>query len=136
MNPNLLKLFVKSFVFLNKPASAYIKFTYNTTINIPSSSLPIQYSWSSFCGGTLISENDILSAAHCFVNRVTFTFENIQYNVTVTPNELFPTYESMYTIYVGMHNKNNVDLAQELIVEKIILVGIINFIHYIIFYIL
>ena len=86
-----------------------------------------EQTWTSFCGGTLISESTILTAAHCVVKSVPFTYQNVLYNLKVEPNEFFSTFESMYTVYVGLHDKKQIDSAQKLAVKKISLVNKIQY---------
>jgi secreted trypsin-like serine protease len=53
------------------------------------------------CGGTLIDRFTVISAAHCIVNEIQLSFfEKMQ----IVPNEYYPTYESMFTIYAGIYN--------------------------------
>jgi hypothetical protein len=56
------------------------------------------------CGGTLINRDTIISAAHCVVAKIDFHFRGRQYSVEAKPNNYFPTYESMYTVYLGVHS--------------------------------
>lgn len=56
--------------------------------------------YSTFCGGTLIDNDTIITAAHCFVNY--FYLDHLV--IRVVPNEFHPTYASMYKVYAGVHD--------------------------------
>lgn len=63
---------------------------------------------SSTCGGTLIDRSRIITAAHCFVKDASFSFNGTNIPITVRPNIYHPTYTSMYTVYLGLHNLSSV----------------------------
>lgn len=67
------------------------------SISTSSGKLRVSYK----CGGTLIRGNVILTAGHC-LNYV-FDFSS-NGKVTYTPNSDFPTIESTYSIYLGLHD--------------------------------
>lgn len=60
------------------------------------------------CSGTLINRNTALTAAQCLVESVSFTSNNRLFSFKVVPNNYFPTFESMYTAYIGMHDISGV----------------------------
>ena len=45
-----------------------------------------------------------MTAAHCFVTEVTYTYSGYEMVHTVETNEQYPTFESMYTVYLGLHS--------------------------------
>lgn len=49
-----------------------------------------------------------MTAAQCLVENVKFTSNNRDFSFKVVPNNYFPTFESMYTAYVGMHDISGV----------------------------
>lgn len=54
------------------------------------------------CGGTIINRYTVLTAAHCLNKIYTTGYTSIP----LEPNEFFPTYESMFDIYVGIFDKS------------------------------
>lgn len=60
------------------------------------------------CGGTLITRNTIVTAAHCIVEIVDFVYNFKTYYINVEPNSYYPTKESMYKVYLGLHNNEGV----------------------------
>lgn len=59
-------------------------------------------SYSAVCAGTLIDNDTIITAGHCFLKYI--YIENLIYRVV--PNKFHPTYASMYTVYAGVHDIN------------------------------
>jgi hypothetical protein len=64
--------------------------------------LPLEYG--SICSGTLVNRHTILTAAHCIVE----SFETADGdNMLIQPNKYYPTYESMFTVYIGVNAFQN-----------------------------
>ena len=89
------------------PSLAYIEFNYKAQIRIK------KHYWKTFpirasCGGTLIDRVTILTVAHCIQTTLTVTYEDKVYFVNVKPNSYFPTYESMFKIYLGIQNLSTI----------------------------
>ncbi|RMZ99633.1 transmembrane protease serine 13-like [Brachionus plicatilis] len=57
------------------------------------------------CGATLIEDDKLLSAAHCFKTSITLSDGT---KVTVQPNIYHKDLNSMYTIYLGLHDKTSI----------------------------
>lgn len=45
-----------------------------------------------------------MTAAHCVVSKIDFNYRGRMYTVETKPNNYYPTYESMYSVYLGMHD--------------------------------
>ena len=107
---------------------ALIKFSYEQTFFIPKENVNVKFTFGGLCGATLIDKYTILTAAHCVSRVVYFTYNDVDYKGYVEPNKLYPTIESMYSVYLGLHDistlKNkNIDPAKKFSVAKIIIVS-------------
>ena len=56
------------------------------------------------CAGNLIDRETVLTAAHCLPTEIDHNLINQNRNLKVVPNSFYPTYESMFTIYLGLHD--------------------------------
>lgn len=83
------------------PSSAYIVFSYESHVKVLDEVVHIERHF--ICSGTLINRNTVLTAAHCIVKEIEFTYESAHYSLTVTPNMFYPTFESMISVYLGVH---------------------------------
>lgn len=85
------------------PSMALILFKYTAIYEIAGvkfRSNPVM----SYCGGTLIDRDTVVTAAHCFNEKVKITINGYQINYPVGPNEEHSSIESAYTVYLGLHD--------------------------------
>ncbi|CAF0932506.1 unnamed protein product [Brachionus calyciflorus] len=80
------------------PSIAFVEFTYKYDFNM------ITYTVTSRCGGTLINRDTIVTAAHCYLSTINRSDGS---KIRVIPNKYFQTIESMYTVYLGLHDVRN-----------------------------
>ena len=74
------------------------------------------------CTGTLIDWNTVLTAAHCIDFERVYSENGVNYKYRITPNEFYPTLESTYTVFLGLHNLShfNQHITVNATIKKII----------------
>ena len=113
------------------PSIAFIRWNFKANYRLPTG-LTVTYTSPTYsCDGTLISTRKILTAgnnkkeitfieiikiklfsftlAHCIPTTIRFTFEGVSYTFAVTPNSYYPTYGSMFSVYLGLHDKTSIE---------------------------
>ncbi|CAF0947204.1 unnamed protein product [Brachionus calyciflorus] len=105
VNPNVKIVGGKEAEANSWPSLVSIKFNYKFYVTIQNN--VYEFKQSSSCGGTLINRKTVLTAGHCFLTEVTYSYDGRTYFYTVVPNELYPTFESMYTVYIGLHSTSD-----------------------------
>ncbi len=78
------------------PAIAFIYIVYNDPY-------PSVHSRALFCSGTLINRDTVLTAGHCVLDA-SFT------EFPLVLGKRNPTYESMYTVFLGAHDLTSLEL--------------------------
>jgi len=86
------------------PSTAYVRMTYRTDIYFGQNKITRDFS--SICGGTLIRRNAVLTAAHCIVRRFRYVYDGQEYFANVVPNSYYPTYGSMFKVFLGSISSN------------------------------
>lgn len=92
------------------PSIVWIKFKYRFSVSYENKSLTLDDEKS--CGGTLLNSDTILTAAHCIINHVSYSFNQSKFIYELKLNEYYQTFESMYTVYLGIHSKSNISSSQ------------------------
>jgi secreted trypsin-like serine protease len=105
------------------PSIAHLEFEYTGIVNIEGKL--IEHSVAFMCAATLIDRQVVLTAGHCVDRTFSVYGENTNqlYTYTITGNSAYPSFESCFTIYLGMHDlndKNNSTLVKKVSVRKAI----------------
>lgn len=100
------------------PSVAFIVLSYRTTfLGITNKSITTAFNF--YYVGSLISSKAILTTANFIPQDVIITEDNANYLINVIPNEYYPTYESMFTAYLGVNDLTKLDDAVRIRVESI-----------------
>jgi hypothetical protein len=121
------------------PSVAYIKFSYKSYVHIKGFDDIFLKEFSSICGGNLIRRDVVLTSVKCMPSKVDFDYLGVAYSIKVVPNRFFPTFESMISVHLGLHDRSTIrssplfsysyyaDGGVEFDVERIIKVICFNF---------
>lgn len=77
-----------------------ILFTYQKNVWLDDKKVYYNVDKSYMCGGTLITRNTVLSAAHCVITQIEFTAYGSDYTVSVDVSKS----ASMYKVYLGFQD--------------------------------
>ena len=115
------------------PSIAFIIWRYKADYRLPTGET-YTFTTASACDGTLITTRKILTAgklirfkkmrklklfsfncsfykkkkAHCIPTKVTFSSGSVSYTMDVKTSTYYPTFGSMFSVYLGLHNKTSI----------------------------
>ena len=101
------------------PASVLIEFSVSGSFYVQELNKNIDASYSSRCGGTIIDRKTIMSAAHCVIDTFDQEYNGKIYKIKVAPTTQYPTIESMYSVYTGLHDYNLYGKDSKIVKNKV-----------------
>ena len=109
------------------PSMVYIQFSFAGNYYLNEYNTVTYQTTSNNCGGILIDRTTILTAAHCLPQSFSFNYGSYEYTAVVKPNSIYPTYASMFKVYLGLQDltkisSGNIAPALRLNISNIILV--------------
>lgn len=78
-------------------------FNYQVIGFFPPANQTVYIDRTSLCGGTLITRDIVLTAAHCIPDTIDIEYNGKIYPIQVQVNWLKPTIASMVTVFLGLH---------------------------------
>lgn len=106
------------------PSMALVVFRYRYSYTAPNGQI-INGSVRAYCSGSLIDRSTVMIASHCYTSEI--YRDDLKLVIPIRPNQFYPTIESMYTVYLGLHELRNALAGQD--VSPGISVGIKKFIR-------
>ena len=92
------------------PSIGYIVFDYKKRFYLPEKGIFLTRDFTGNCSGTLIDRTTLISAAQCVVRWVSFYYGDTYYqSISIVPNEYYPTYETIYSVFLGLHDTSVID---------------------------
>ncbi|CAF0998247.1 unnamed protein product, partial [Brachionus calyciflorus] len=87
------------------PSMAFVKFNYKFNTSTSTRKNSVEES-NSACGGTLLDQTTVITAAHCIPQEV-YSYQLSQF-IKVEPNSFHKTVATAYKIYLGAHDLDDV----------------------------